>query len=401
MKHIAILGRQPALGIAELEAVYDQVAWFGDYAALIDSDQIDLSRLGGSQKIGRVILTLPHLSWDSLSTKIIRHYTDSWRHQDGKLTLGLSAYGFTKLKPTDVQRIGLKLKQSLRSRPGSLRLIPNQTVELSTATSHHNKLGLSPNKIELLIVASSKEIIVAESIGAQNITAYAARDQARPKRDAFVGMLPPKLAQIMLNLALGPDSNRSDGSPLGQPAILDPFCGTGVVLQEALLMGLEVFGSDLNPKMVDYSSQNLDWLIKQLGTHPTGSILTIRQGDATDYQWVEAPALTAVVAETYLGQPFSAPPSETKLTEVKATCDGIISAFLRNIGSQVSPHATFCLAVPAWRRLDGSFAHLPLVDQLGKLGFRPREFKTVSKNDLLYYRADQAVARELLVFSKA
>jgi hypothetical protein len=37
----------------------------------------------------------------------------------------------------------------------------------------------------------------------QDIDAYAERDFERPMRDAFVGMLPPKLAQIMLNLAVG------------------------------------------------------------------------------------------------------------------------------------------------------------------------------------------------------
>ena len=42
--------------------------------------------------------------------------------------------------------------------------------------------------------------------------------------------------------------------------LLDPFCGTGVVLQEALLMGYDVYGTDLEPRMIDYSGANLDWL---------------------------------------------------------------------------------------------------------------------------------------------
>lgn len=51
------------------------------------------------------------------------------------------------------------------------------------------------------------------SVGAQNITALAARDQARPHTDAFVGMLPPvKLARIMVNL-----------SGIKKGTILDPF----------------------------------------------------------------------------------------------------------------------------------------------------------------------------------
>src|SRR5690606_21491340 len=94
-----------------------------------------------------------------------------------------------------------------------------------------------------------------------------------------------------------------------KPAILDPFCGTGVILQEALLMDYAVSGSDLNPKMIDYTLKNLDWLRAK---HPEGNVLTIREGDATAHQWADP--IDAVVTETYLGQPFSAPPSPAKLT---------------------------------------------------------------------------------------
>ena len=48
-------------------------------------------------------------------------------------------------------------------------------------------------------------------------------------------MLPPKLAQIIVSLS---------GTQPGQ-TVLDPFCGTGVVLQEALIMGAIVYGFDL------------------------------------------------------------------------------------------------------------------------------------------------------------
>ena len=71
----------------------------------------------------------------------------------------------------------------------SLRLVPNTSIELSTATSHNNKLGLSPKKRELFIIKTDDgTILITESNGAQNITTYARRDRNRPRRDAFVGM---------------------------------------------------------------------------------------------------------------------------------------------------------------------------------------------------------------------
>ena len=386
--YIAILGRQPDLGTAELERLYggEQVRWFSDQSTLVDTPALDFDRLGGIQKAGRVVAELPRGDWRQVSMKVVRAYTDAWKGRNGKVTLGISAYGFD-ISPRDVQKTGIILKQKLKATGVSLRLLPNAELALNTATSHHNKLGLADNKVELLVVrARNGKVVIAESVGAQNITAYTKRDQERPKRDAFVGMLPPKLAQIMINLA----------APALGARVLDPFCGTGVVLQEAALMGFRVYGTDLSEKMIRYSRDNLNWLQE---SHRLHFDWYLHEGDAMTTKW-QSP-VDAVACESYLGQPFSAPPSPAKLTEVRGNCNHIISEFLKNIGSQLEPGTPLCVAVPAWRDTQGNFTHLPLIDQLSKLGYTRHAFKNVRDHDLLYYREDQVVARELLVLTKA
>ncbi len=381
--HITILGRQPAISIAELERTYKDVSWFSDISALVEADYIDITRLGGTQKAGKVIDQVNGTDWRHASIKIVQHYAKAWSKYEGKITLGISAYGFSTT-PREIQKTGLILKSKLKGTTASLRLIPNQENILSTATSHHNKLGLSDNKIELIVVRGAKSIVIAESTGAQNITALAARDQGRPKRDAFVGMLPPKLAQIMVNLA-GLDKGR----------ILDPFCGTGVILQEAGLMKYAVYGTDLVPKMIDFTAANLKWLQE---TQNINLDVQLEEGDATTHHW-KAP-IDAVVAESYLGQPFSAPPSAAKLTEVRGNCNHIISTFLKNLGTQIESGTPVVLAIPAWKSTDGSFTHLPLLGKLEDLGYHEVQLQTVRPDQLLYFRPDQVVARELLVLIK-
>jgi tRNA (guanine10-N2)-dimethyltransferase len=388
--YIAILGRQPAIGIAELERLYgsDSVSWFSDNVACITTGSLDFEQLGGSQKAGKAILELEGGNWQAVSKKVIHHYLEKTKGIDHKVTLGISVYGFP-IRSADVQKTGLELKKKLRARGVSLRLVPNAAPAHNTAVSHHNKLGLSGNKIELLIaLGSSGRVIVAESIGAQNITALAARDQARPKTDAFVGMLPPKLARVMTNLA----------GPLPQGSlVLDPFCGTGVVLQETLLLGHHVIGTDLSEKMVDYSRANLEWLGKK---HSRESFeWSVSQGDATTTSWPLEP--DCVVSEAYLGRPFSAPPRPEKLTEVRGNCNHIISGFLRNLHPQLSASTPVVLAVPAWQGTDGQFTHLPLIASLDELGYRRIGLTTVRSGELLYYRPSQVVARELLVLERA
>lgn len=386
--HIALLGRQPELSIAELERLFTDVSWFSDQSALINiTEPIDVQRLGGTQKLGRVILTLPAQDWRQTSRQLVQHYQSIWRGQAAKLTVGISAYGF-HVDGRDVQKTGLILKTKLKPSGTSLRLIPNQEAALSTATAHHNKLGLTSHKLELLVFRGPHQVIIAESIGTQNITALAARDQGRPRRDAFVGMLPPKLALIMLNLA---------GSLPRQPAarILDPFCGTGVLLQEALLLGYDAYGTDLSAKMIQFSQDNLTWLKDT--AHPPGK-WQLAEADATDFIW--QPPVSAVVTETYLGQPFSAPPSSNKLTEVRANCQHIIGQFLKNISGQLAVGTPLVLAVPAWRDNNDTWTHLPLTADIESYGFQRVNFKTIDSTRLLYNRPNQVVGRELLILTK-
>ena len=383
--YISILGRQPALGMAELERLYGakSVRWFSDMSAIVESESFDFERLGGSQKAGRVVAELSG-DWRRVSMKLVSAYVQAWADHEGKITLGISAYGF-KATARDVQKTGIILKTKLKEKSVSLRLIPNAEPALNTATSHHNKLGLSDNHVELLVVrASNGKVIIAESLGAQNITALARRDQERPKRDAFVGMLPPKLARMMVNY-----------TSLASGRILDPFCGTGVLLQEAALLGYDAYGSDLAEKMIDFSTINMKWLTDTMHTDVS---VTIEQGDAMNHTW-KAP-INAVSCETYLGQPFSAPPSPSKLEEVRGNCNHIISTFLRNIASQLEPGTPLCVGVPAWRDNVGNVTHLPLIQQLEKLGYKEIELKNVRQEQLLYYREDQVVARELLLLEK-
>lgn len=391
--HIAILGRQPAIGIAELEQIYgsSSVRWFSDVSALVDAPDFDFDALGGSQKAGRVVAELTG-DWRRVSMQIVKAYQEAWRTHEGKITLGISAYGF-RVTYRDIQKTGLVLKSKLKSQGVSLRLIPNAETALNTATSHHNKLGLSDNHVELLVVrASNGNVIVAESVGAQNITAIAARDQARPKTDAFVGMLPPKLARMMVNMS----GLTGVADVESRPVVLDPFCGTGVVLQEASLLGFDTIGTDISQKMVDYSRTNLDWLSEK---HNLSNSIDISLGDAMTHKWSRP--INAVVCETYLGQPFSAPPSPAKLEEVVGNCNHIIGSFFSNLASQLDAGTPLCVAVPAWRDSAGRFTHLPLLSQLEKLGYAQTNLKNVRPEQLIYYRENQVVARQLLLLKKS
>jgi tRNA G10 N-methylase Trm11 len=393
---ICILGRQPAIGLAELESLFgsEAVKPAGPIAALlaVDHHDVNFQRLGGSIKLAKLLTRLETTQWPAIEKYLRQSIPQHLQYvPEGKMKLGLSVHGFDISIPK-LNATGLTLKKIIKSsKTGgrSIRVVPNKELELNSAQVLHNQLT-SPTGWEILIIRDGDTTILAQTTDVQDIDAYAARDQGRPKRDARVGMLPPKLAQTIVNLA-GAESDPKLGTLL-----LDPFCGTGVVLQEASLMGFDIYGTDLEPRMVEYTGKNIDWLADQYDQRITAPKL--EAGDATSHRWNPSPALVAT--EIYLGQPFSSFPDSEKLAEIRNTCNTILRKFLQNIHGQIQPGTRLCLAVPAWQQANGSFTHLPTLDHLEELGYNRISFKHAENKDLVYARADQIVARELLVLHK-
>lgn len=397
MQNICVLGRQPALGIAELESLHGaaKLTVLGQHAVLLDvgPEKIFFNRVGGTVKLGKLLTTLDTSDWPSIALWLKQTLPQHLQYlPEGKLQLGISAYGLN-VSPSRLNASGLELKKVIRSAGRSVRLVPNKTLELNSAQVLHNHLT-GPLGWEFIFIGHGTKTYVAQTMQIQDIEAYAARDQARPKRDARVGMLPPKLAQIIINLA-GNHVSLDDlqtfdlGSQLSR--LLDPFCGTGVVLQEAQLMGYNVYGTDLEPRMIEYTGVNLDWLAQKYTMAGTS---LVSQGDATNYSWQQPVDLIA--CETYLGRPFSALPKADILREVIKDVDTIHRKFLQNVRRQTKPGFRMCIAIPAWKTTYG-FNHLPMLDQLTDLGYTRISFVHTNNRELVYHRPEQIVGRELVV----
>lgn len=391
MKTIAILGRQPALGIAELESLYgaERIQPYGSSACFIDMETSDITfeRLGGTMRLGKVLSELPNSNWNDIEKYLLEFGPKHAETIDGKLSFGISVFG-APIPARKIAKTALLLKKAIKSAGNSVRMVPHNDVSLGSAQVLYNKLT-AKNGWELLIVTDGKTAYLAQTTKIQDIDAYSARDQARPKRDAKVGMLPPKLAQIIVNLAA------SSTTPQDEIVVLDAFCGTGVVLQEASLMGFGVSGTDLEPRMVDYSIENMRWLRDKYPDKTT--YLRIELGDAAKHTWQPVPQIVA--GETFLGQPLSTLPNGEHLSKIIYEVNLLHHKFLENIGKQIKPGTRLCLAVPTWRGKH-EFLHLPTLDHLTDIGYTRTRFKHVNDEDLIYHRENQVVGRELLVIEK-
>jgi SAM-dependent methyltransferase len=372
--HLAILGRQPELGLVELESALgpEAVQPFGRLAALVKTE-LDVSRLGGVVKAGTVLYHGPAKRLQSFPFEL-----GLLPRRATKTPFGLSVYG-GKVSPGDLLAAGLSLKKQLKS-GGSVRFVrPSKETVLSAAELTHNRV--LEDGFELMVLYSDMEMVVARTTGVQDIGWYSKRDYDRPARSAKVGMLPPKLAQVMVNTTSG-------------ETVADPFCGTGVVLAEALLLGREAWGSDLEPQMVGATQTNLEWLKQVSGaTLPAWHVL---EGDARS---MTIPPGCSVVSEGYLGPNLSHSPAPAELAKIQRELLDLYKAALENWARQLSKGAEVTLCVPAWR-VGGKWHELRLIDELSALGYTPKSFQHV-RTPILYSRGDQIVGRQILMLRKS
>ncbi|MEO7364353.1 MAG: hypothetical protein ABIV43_02485, partial [Candidatus Saccharimonadales bacterium] len=84
---------------------------------------------------------------------------------------------------------------------------------------------------------------------------------------------------------------------------------------------------------------------------------------------------------------------------IMSECDRIHRGALSNLHRQLLKGTRLCLAVPAWKLKKG-FVHLKTLDYLRELGYNRIEFQFAKQEELIYFREDQFVARELVVLVK-
>jgi tRNA G10 N-methylase Trm11 len=396
MTYVCILGRQPALGLAELESRFGAAAIkpIQPGIVLLETKQlIALDFFGGLVKVVSLKDTFHGTDWKKIASHIESSINSYYftPEQTGKITLGVSTYGI-QATPQQINATALSLKKKIKTTGRSVRVVPNKEKSLNTAQVIHNKLarGRNSNGIELVFIKDGYKTIIATTFWVQDIDAYRQRDQERPMRDARVGMLPPKLAQIITNLAVAQKTTSLNYDEIEKsPTVLDPFCGTGVILQEATIQNYRTYGTDLDKRMVEYSQKNLEWFGAQKS-------VTINQADATSYTWQN---FDTIACETYLGRPFSSPPDQETLQKVVHDVNIIHKKFLQNVARQTKPGFRMCIAVPAWY-IKGNFKHLPVLDHLEELGYNRISFVHAKTEDLIYHRVNQVVARELVVLTR-
>lgn len=388
MQSFAILGAHAAISVAEMgELTSLSPLLTTETFALYNEpwpDAPHLMRTSGSvQKLGRVEKTLPLASSEKDIQQALFAILESL--PEGKIHFGISVYGSQK----DADRIGrmlttlgMNLKRELTTVGRSARVVATKGNALPAASIMANKL--IQKGAEIVILATEHELLVGITEAVQNIDTWVLHDRGRPRTNAKQGMLPPKLARIMLNLT---------GTPVGGKTVLDPFCGSGTVLMEAGVLGAHhLMGSDLNEMAVSDTRTNLEWAEEALHYHAQ---TTLQVSSAKDAAAKFPPAsVDLLITEPYLGRPRR---GNEDIEEVEETIEYLTRLYEESFASLktlLKPGSRIVIASPVHLHDENEFP-VPTEQIMVRLGFTPLPFK----EQLWYHHEGQYVGRELLRFA--
>jgi tRNA G10 N-methylase Trm11 len=392
MKYFFVLGTNAALSVAELAAAVDikkPRLLAADFLVAETEREINandlIKKLGGMIKIGRISAEVGIKDTPALTAAVRETATRKQVATDSKFNFGFSDYG---TRSFDKKDLGLKLKKYFSEKGISSRFVISREKTLSSVVVTQNKL--IGKGIEIVLTADGDQVLIGETLTVQPFKDLSRRDFGRPARDDLSGMLPPKLAQIMINLAQINSENA---------VIIDPFCGSGTILSEAALMGYKnLFGSDISFKAVEDTRKNLSWTKELYKINDCRVKLAVK--NATDLsKFIKSGYADAIITEPFLG------PQRGMIAfkNVISNLEELYSVALSEFRKVLKPQGR---VVMIWPLFYGQKPITPRYDGFKILDMVPEELKDsqfIKKNSrptIIYGRTGQKVYREIVVLEK-
>lgn len=390
MKYFFQLGKNPALSLAEIRSTLPQLSdlrivnqeiLLAESRETIDAMKL-AALLGGTIKVGEIIADdLP-----LYSAELFEAIKTMLKPSEGKFKFGISNYN-RFASPSKDKALALRIKNYLKEKDVSCRWVVGKETVLTSVIVEQNLL--KGNGLEIVLFGDYKHCLLGRTLAVQDFKGLSLRDYGRPSRDDHSGMLPPKLARIMLNLAQCKSSS----------SVYDPFCGSGTIINEALFSGCSpIIGSDISEQAISDTRDNAVWLKRKLGLPETDLALFVADA-AKPNPDIKPASLDAIVTEPYLG-PQRGNPDPAK---VQRELGQLYSRSIATLKRYLKPGGRLVMVWPV-RVTDAKKIYI----QAELAGFKQVSFLSESekkdfrkdlsmRGNLLYGREGQRVWREIVV----
>ncbi|MFK7780564.1 MAG: hypothetical protein QM490_05530 [Candidatus Gracilibacteria bacterium] len=377
------LGREYKLSIAEILSVFPEgkTVNFDTNFLILDNVTEEkilekANNLGGTIKIVKICECEIENEW-------ISNITKEALKSEGKFKYGLSVFG----KKINLKKILISQKKELKANKISSRFINKDFKNLNSAQITGEKLIFK--KTDFNYLYTSDNVYFGIGIWVQNINEYSKRDYSKD-RDMQTGMLPPKLCQMMLNLA-------------GGEVVYDPFVGLGTILIESILMGnKKVYGSDLSDRMIEKTSNNINSFIETNNLSLDDSkIIKLNAKFIDESEILLEKNIDSIVTEGYLGEIMTQKNiSHERIDKQKKSLIELYNRYFEGL-TKINYKGNLIMCFPFWE-MKGKYIYFSeiydvikkycIIDDLFPVGL---ELDPTKAGSLLYKREKQLVGREI------
>lgn len=347
--YIFILGRDPELSLLEIVSYFNlreikykliehsKIAAVFELPSLLNFKKI-IKDLGGTVKICKINDDLEDI-YQRKNNKF-RYYISNYSNRDISNLREHLKYIFKKQK-----------LKALYKRPPQNILMPNEVFS--------NKI-LTEN-LEIVLYKN----YIAVTIACSNPVEYEKRDTSRPRRD-YLKTISIRLAKILINLS--------------QPkkSLLDPFCGYGILLQEALLNDLDVIGIDIDKKSIEATKENLEWLKHNYSVK--GSYILYNLDSKLLSKKVTK--IDSVATEPYLGPYLKGLPTESEARKTIRDLENLYFDVLKEL-KKVKPK-TIVIIVPRFKTKSNTIIKMDFSSIIKKIGFESYSPLSEIKTPVVY-----------------
>ena len=382
-----ISGKNWMLSLAELTAYFKardinfEIQFFsGEFFTLSfekDFDASAIADLGGTIKIGEVKARFPtetvkeaFLKKNKQAKKQITESLASSGLIDGmaksaeKILFGVSVYcteSTLRASSGGIQRfVGSAVKDELADLGKKANFMGFGNDRKQAQLSHVEvlKKNLVENKAEVLFCIGRTETWVASTVAVHNPFEFQKRDIYKPNQRKIFGM-PPRLARMMVNLSACKQGK----------VLLDPFCGVGTILQEALMEKAMIVGMDVNPWCVKASTENLEWLAQEYGLG--NADFRVLQGDVSRLvEKMGQEAVDCIVCEPDLGPALRQVPTGPYAEKIIQKLEPLYFGFVEQAFRALKPDGRLVLVTPYIKSRSGQAVTMPIDGKLESLGFK-------------------------------
>ncbi|MCK4554054.1 RsmD family RNA methyltransferase [Candidatus Parcubacteria bacterium] len=414
MQYFFILGTNPTLSIAELSAVFNlrnvtkdtkcpsllrRSGYEGRVGHLVSNNvflletdkninaQQLIKKIGGVIKIGKIAAKADAQNKE----KILEEIKKLLKPKNGKFKFGISCYNGKKI---NIKPLAMEIKKYLSEKGFSSRWVTSKEPTLSSVVIGQNKL--TSKGAEIVLIKDNNKIFISQTLAVQPFKELSFRDYGRPARDDRSGMLPPKLAQIMINLALPPSPYQ--GEVRGE-VILDPFCGSGTILTEAMLMGFKnLIGADISKKAISNTNENINWIKKHYDLTP--NTYNLYNKSATELsKFIKPKFIDAIITEPYLGPPRGKFDIKKTVHELKQLYTKSLTEFkkvLKHNGRVVMIWPIFRVTHKV-ERITPNLGGFKIINPIPKNLQSNKAIQLTDRNTIVYGRPGQKVWREIVI----